>query len=107
MLMYYDARPTSWNGMFNTDLPCECLKGYYPFLMFSKLYVMDTEIQTLSSDPDVYVCGAKKGADMALMIAHYNEVEGEEKEVEISLENWKNTGKSLCVYMLDKDRDTT
>lgn len=105
MLMYYDARPTAWNGMFNTDLPCERLKGYYPFLMFSKLYELGVEIQTLSNDPDVYVCGAKKGEDVALMISHYNETEGEEKQVEISLENWRNTDKSLCVYMLDKDRD--
>ena len=73
--------------------------------MFSKLYVMDSEIQTSSSDPDVYVCGAKKGADVALMIAYYNETEGEEKQVEISIKNWENTDKSLCVYILDKDRD--
>lgn len=105
MLMYYDARPTAWNGMFNTDLPCERLKGYYPFLMFSKLYAMGVEIQTSSSDSDVYVCGAKKGTDVALMISHYNDTAGEEKQVEISIENWKNTDKSLCVYMLDKDRD--
>ena len=105
MLMYYDARPTGWNGMFNTDLPCEKLKGYYPFLMFSKLYEMDAGIETSSNDSDVYVCGAKKGSDVALMIAHYNDTEGEEKQVEISIENWENIGKSLCVYMLDKDRD--
>ena len=73
--------------------------------MFSKLYEMDAGIETSSNDSDVYVCGAKKGSDVALMIAHYNDTEGEEKQVEISIENWENTGKSLCVYMLDKDRD--
>lgn len=105
MLMYYDARPTSWNGMFNTDLTCELLKGYYPFLMFSKLWELNTEIQTLSSDSDVYVCGAKQAERVALMIAHYNDAEGEEKQVEVSLQNLEMAGKTICVYMLDKDND--
>ena len=39
------------------------------------------------------------------MISHYNQTVGEEKEVEISIQNWKNTDKTIYVYMLDKDRD--
>ena len=73
--------------------------------MFSKLWELNTEIQTLSSDSDVYVCGAKQAERVALMIAHYNDTEGEEKQVEVSLQNLEMAGKTICVYMLDKDND--
>ena len=53
MLMYYDARPTVFNGMFDfyTYRP---LKGYYPFVMFSKLYALGTAVSCNSDDEDIY-----------------------------------------------------
>ena len=51
MLMYYDARPTVFNGMFDfyTLRP---LKGYYPFLWYGMLYDMEAEIACTGDLPE-------------------------------------------------------
>ena len=71
MLMYYDARPCLFNGMFDfyTLRP---LKGYYPFYMFSRLYRLGTQAEAISNDPDVYAVAARGETGFALMLAYYN-----------------------------------
>ena len=66
MLMYYDARPCGFNGMFDyyTLRP---LKGYYPFLMFSKLYELKNEVESSSDDGDLYIAAAKDENKKAMM----------------------------------------
>ena len=54
MLMYYDARPSEFNGMFDF-YTMEPLKGYYPFLMYSKLYELGNCVESMSDDKDIYV----------------------------------------------------
>jgi hypothetical protein len=70
MLMYYDARPCVWNGMFDyyTLRP---LKGYYPFIMFSYLYELGNYSECGSDDEDVYVIAAENGEERAVMLTHY------------------------------------
>lgn len=62
-LMYYDARPSSWNGMFSQTF-FEPLKGYYPFLAWSGLYELGCCVQSASDDPAVY-CAAAAGKNAA------------------------------------------
>jgi len=71
MLMYYDARPSAFNGMFDfyTLRP---LKGYYPFVMFSKLYALGTEANGISDDENIRVLAATDGKRHAAMIACYS-----------------------------------
>ncbi len=72
MLMYYDARPTAMNGMFDfyTYRP---LKGYYPFYIFANLYELGKEVYSESDDEDIYVLGATNGDSRSMMIAYYAE----------------------------------
>ena len=60
MLMYYDARPTAMNGLwdFYTFRP---LKGYYPFLMYSRLYALKKSVAYETASSDLYVTAAKDG----------------------------------------------
>ena len=53
MLMYYYIQPGAWNGAFDFYTN-EKLKAYYSFLLFSKLYKMQTQIEAESDDKDVY-----------------------------------------------------
>ena len=71
MFMYYDFQPGIFNGAFNfyTLRP---LKGYYPFLMFSKLYGQENQVAATSDDKDIFVCAAK-GEKEIIMITHYGE----------------------------------
>lgn len=72
MLMYYDARPTAMNGMFDfyTMRP---LKGYYPFLIYANLYELKNQVEAISDDSDVYVVCAKDGDKVRMMVTYYSE----------------------------------
>lgn len=70
MLMYYDARPSVFNGLFDfyTLRP---LKGYYPFVMFSHLYELQNAVECTADDTDIYVAAAKNDEHYAVMLTHY------------------------------------
>lgn len=72
ILMYYDARPCAFNGLFDfyTMRP---LKGYYPFVMFSELYQLGTQIALQCDDADIYAVAAQNGEDTAVMAANYRD----------------------------------
>lgn len=71
MLMYYDARPSGFNGLFDmyTYRP---LKGYYPFRMFSELYRLGGSVLNVSDDENVYSAAATDGTHHAVMISYYD-----------------------------------
>ena len=70
MLMYYDASPSAFNGMFDfyTYRP---LKGYYPFVMYSHLYRLGSAVQSTSEDENLYVTAARGEDGYAMMLTHY------------------------------------
>lgn len=72
MLMYYDARPCVFNGLFDfyTQRP---LKGYYPFLWFSEFNNLD-EVRTDNNIDNVYtMCGVDKNNKIKAVVTHYND----------------------------------
>lgn len=73
MLMYYDARPGIFNGMFDfyTLRP---LKGYYPFFAFSKLYKLGGHFHSSSDDSDVFLTAAgDDNGGRAVMAVYYTD----------------------------------
>ncbi len=103
MLMYYDARPCCMNGMFNTDLVCDLLKGYYPFRMWNELYKRGTQLET-KVDENVFAC-ASKGDDgsVAVMLTHYCDDDNTKSEkVELNICDVFGNAK---IYLLDNDHD--
>ena len=103
MLMYYDARPSAFNGMFDfyTDRP---LKGYYPFKMFNNLYRKGIEAETDCGVPGLYAATAvdEKG-NPSTMIAYFSDDEesAEAKETEIVYDK----PVSADVYILDSEHN--
>ncbi|MBO4540026.1 MAG: hypothetical protein J5781_07080 [Clostridia bacterium] len=69
MLMYYDAQPSVFNGLFDF-YTLQPKIGYYPFFMFSQLALSGTQTFASSSDKDVYALAAD-GDKKAAMIVHY------------------------------------
>ena len=71
MLMYYDASPVIWNGLFNY-YDYSPLKGYYALKMFSKLYILGTECAVFSDDEAISAVAARgKNGRCGVMIANY------------------------------------
>ena len=80
MLMYYDARPSVYNGLFDYYTQRK-LKGYYPFYMFNVLYRMGTACPV--EVPDGICAAAARGEDgYALMAANFGE---ESREITLDL----------------------
>lgn len=74
MLMYYDARPCAFNGVFDfyTLRP---LKGYYPFLWFSKFYGLE-EIRSENAVDDIYtLCGTDENGKIKAVVTYYTDDE--------------------------------
>lgn len=106
MLMYYDARPCHMNGMFDEDIPCDLLKGYYPFKMFHTLYQLGREAEVRDGD-HIYACAAVKDGNAALMLTHYDDDDSAApREVRIDVSGFRGEN-GVCTkwYVLDKDRD--
>jgi len=73
MLMYYDARPTPFNGIFDY-YTLEPLKGYYPFAAFNELYKLGTQYASSSDDSDVFItCAGNSEGKRAVMAVYYTD----------------------------------
>ena len=101
MLMYYDARPCAMNGMFDF-YTMRALKGYYPFLMWSKLYELQNQTSASSDDENIYVVSAENDGKIGAMVTYYAENDNElPKRVTIDIEGASLDG--IKVYILDEN----
>ena len=103
MLMYYDARPSTFNGLFDyyTFKP---LKGYYPFLWYGMFYDMAYEIKCEDSYADIYtLCGVDKDGKTLSVVTYYTDKENEAEIKEIKVDFNKDA--EYEIYLLDKDHD--
>ena len=104
MMMYYDARPTAWCGMFHTDFHTP-LKGYYPFLMYSQLYKMGECVSSVSDDREVYVVAATGEHAQGLMVTYFSDRDdAAAKDVEIALSGIASPV-TAEYYLQDEDND--
>lgn len=84
MLMYYDARPSIFNGLWDI-YTMEPLKGYYPFVMFSELYRLGGAVAVDNTVNKVSVAAAANNAEQAVMLSHYNDDDGNSDIAEFEL----------------------
>ena len=102
MLMYYDARPSVFNGLFDfyTLRP---LKGYYPFLWYGMLYDMEAEVVCNNELPNIYtLCGVDKdGAPLAIITHYTDDDNAADKTVAVDF----GVGGKYEIYLLDKDHN--
>ena len=109
MLMYYDARPCAMNGMYNTDLVCECLKGYYPFKMFNTLYTLGRSAEVSCEGDNLYACAARNDGNAAVMVTHYCDEDATlPEEIKLNIQGFScDKGVKAQFYLLDETHDLT
>ena len=102
MLMYYDARPSTFNGLFDFYVQSRTLKGYEAIAQFSELYKLGTQVECVSEDTGLGAVAATDGRSGALMLSYYTDDDGERavKTLEISLSGLD--AKRLSVAYVDK-----
>lgn len=106
MLMYYDTRPSLFNGAFDF-YSLKPLKGYYPFKWYGRFYDAEAEIPCEDAEKDVYtLCGRYKDGKTLTAVCYYTEFENEAQEKELTLDFGKEkTGAKYEIYLLDETHD--
>ncbi|MBO5212141.1 MAG: hypothetical protein J6B60_01225 [Clostridia bacterium] len=105
MLMYYDARPTAFNGLWDF-YTYEPLKGYYAFYAYANLYELGTQAENISDDENVYVVSAKNAEKVGAMITYYTENDNENsKYITIDVAGWDMS--KAKIYLTDENNTYT
>ena len=90
MLMYYDTRPTAFNGAFDF-YTYEKLKGYYPFYWYGMFYDMKNEVPAENIVENIYsICGVDENGKATIVLTYYSDNDNSGKK-SISLELDKNS----------------
>ena len=105
LLMYYDARPTIYNGLFDF-YTLEKLPGYYPFYSFASLYEKHNQVEATSDDKMVYTLAATEGDTTSAVVCYYTNERGTEKKT-ISLDMKNMSDKKLYYILVDENNTFT
>lgn len=102
MLMYYDTRPSVFNGVFDF-YTYEKLKGYYPLCWYGKFYDTEREIPAENSVENIYsLCGADAHGKTLTVVTYYTDDDlAENKTVSV---DFGREGK-YEIYLLDDEHD--
>ncbi len=104
MLMYYDARPCAFNGMW-APYTYDRLKGYYPFVAFNTLYQLGQNVWVDAQAKDIYLCAARNEKEAAVMIVHFND-DDNSGDVSFVLRMAGLSENTVAeYYVLDQDHD--
>ena len=103
MLMYYDARPSGYNGLFDfyTHAP---LKGYYSFKMFNTLYQLGTACPCARDNGNIYAAAAKDADKKAVMISYFTDDDDCSEIIDISLD-FVGSNDRYEMLLLDSEHD--
>ena len=108
MLMYYDARPTGWNGLFDPEALDQCYKGYYALYAFNELYRLGEGVSVLVTGENGYALAARKGEEAAVTLCHYDDNdEAAPRTFTVELSALGASGTEVEVYLLDDAHDLT
>jgi hypothetical protein len=110
MLMYYDARPCSWNGLFDFMQLGKCTTtAYFAYPMFNTLYELGEATKAVSDNNDVYVCSACSGDEAAFFVAYFNNDDANEgTEMSIAISGFSSeNGVEASIYLLDNEHELT
>ncbi len=101
MLMYYDVRPSVYNGLFDF-YTLEKLPGYYSFYTFASLYEKQQQVSAKSDDDMVYTLAATQGDTTSAIVCYYTNQRGtEDKTVSIDYKNLSD--KKLYYILVDEN----
>lgn len=73
MLMYYDFRPSAFNGAFD-QTTYRPTKTYYSFYAWDKLVQLGTQVKATADDKELYVTAARSGdGHLRVLLTRYTE----------------------------------
>ncbi len=102
MLMYYDTRPSCFNGVFDY-YTYKKLKGYYPLYWYGQFYDMEKEIPSDNTIENIYsLCGVDKNGKTLAVVTYYTDDDNaENKQIHV---DFGKDGK-YEIHLLDEEHD--
>ncbi len=102
MLMYYDARPSSWNGIFASN--GEVYKPFYTFKAASEIVKLKNAANVEYCD-DIYAIASTDNDSSAIMLTYYNDnEESADKTVRIEVDGARHGDFVKAeFYLIDED----
>jgi hypothetical protein len=101
MLMYYDTRPSVWNGAFDY-YTYRRLKGYYPLRWYSDFYGLQ-EVRAKEKVENIYsLCGVDEKGRVTAMISYFSDNDDTPNK-QITLDFGKDA--EYEVYLVDKEHN--
>ena len=102
MLMYYDTRPSVFNGAFDF-YTYRKLKGYYPLYYYGMFYDMAYESRCEAEPENIYtLCGVDKNGKALLVVTNYSDKDNTgARDVKI---DFGREGK-YEIYLLDENHE--
>jgi hypothetical protein len=102
MLMYYDTRPSVFNGAFDF-YTYEPLKGYFSLYWYGMLYDCEKEIPSVNGIENIYsLCGVDKNGKSTLILTYYSDNDASPKKA-VSLYLGENG--TYEVYKVDNEHN--
>lgn len=102
MLMYYDTRPSGFNGVFDF-YSYEKLKGYYALYWYGMFYDMEKEVPAENNIENVYsLCGVNKDGKAMAIVSYYTE-DDDAPEKQVKVDFGKSGGYEI--YLLDSEHN--
>lgn len=107
MLMYYDARPSGFNG-FNMESE-KPLKSYYSIKAFSEIADLENNVPIQTELSNVYAVASTDGKQGAVLLTYFdNEKKQGEKRIKIDFNSAKFGDKvKVEYYLIDEANDLT
>ena len=104
MFMYYDMRPSAFNGVFDY-YTLKPLKGYYPFKWYGGFYDLENEIRSEDNIPEIYtLAGVDKDGKVTAMLTYYADLDQAENKV-FKLDFGKENSE-YEIYLLDETHNS-
>ena len=102
MMLYYDTRPSVWNGVFDF-YTAEPLKGYYPLAWYSNFYDMKSEIRCENEPEKIYsICGVDDNGKVLCILTNFSDDENvPSKEIRL---DFGREGK-YEIYVVDEEKN--
>lgn len=99
LLMYYDTRPSSFNGVFDF-YTYEPLKGYFAFYWYGMFYDRKAEIRVANTVENIYtLCGVDESGRTLTTVTYYSDDDGAaDKDISI---DFGRPGR-YEIYLLDE-----
>ena len=103
MLMYYDTRPSAFNGVFDF-YSYKPLKGYYALAWYGQnFYDLENYIPQTKKEKDLYtLCGTDKDGKITCIVTHYSEND-RTKPKKVKLDFGRPA--KFEAWLVDKDND--